>query len=178
VARIKTLENKDVSEDVRLIFVEIENAFGMIPNLFKTAAHFPPLLKANWEKVKAIMMGGNLSRKMKETIAVLVSKDNSCQYCVGAHTMSLNAIGVTDKELENIHNLDLAEAGFSEKEAALILFAQRANSSPHRIPEQDFQELIDLGATDAEIVEALGVMELFTAFNKFIDSLVVALDFT
>ncbi|PJB30954.1 MAG: peroxidase, partial [Deltaproteobacteria bacterium CG_4_9_14_3_um_filter_65_9] len=30
---------------------------------------------------------------------------------------------------------------------------------------------------DAEIVEALGVMELFTAFNKFLDSLEVALDF-
>jgi len=177
MARIRALDKNDVSDEVRIIFTEIESAFGMVPNLFKTSAHFPPLLKANWDKVKAIMMGGNLSRKVKETIAVLVSKDNSCQYCVGAHSMSLKAIGVTDKTLEHIHNMDLAKAGFSEKEIALILFAQKANKNPHRIPDWDFQKLINLGATESEIVEALGVMELFTAFNKFIDSLEVALDF-
>jgi hypothetical protein len=33
------------------------------------------------------------------------------------------------------------------------------------------------GATDAEIVEALGVMELFAGFNKFLDSLHVDIDF-
>jgi len=31
------------------------------------------------------------------------------------------------------------------------------------------------GATDAEIIEALGVMEVFTAFNKFLDVLDVEL---
>ena len=176
MARIKPLENNDVSEEVRLIYAEIEGAFGMVPNLFKTSAHFPALLKANWEKVKAVMMGGNLSRKVKETIAVLVSKDNSCQYCVGAHTMLLKAIGATDKELESINNMNLTEAGFNEKEAALILFAQKANGNPNRIPEQDFQELVKLGATEPEIVETLGAMELFTAFNKFIDSLAIDMD--
>ena len=80
MARIRALDKNDVSDEVKIIFTEIESAFGMVPNLFKTSAHFPPLLKANWDKVKAIMMGGNLSRKVKETIAVLVSKDNSCQY--------------------------------------------------------------------------------------------------
>ncbi|MGR3316866.1 MAG: carboxymuconolactone decarboxylase family protein [Candidatus Anammoxibacter sp.] len=176
MARIKTIENSEASEEVKLIYADIESAFGMVPNLFKTAAHFPPLLKANWDKVKAVMMGGSLSRKVKETIAVLVSKDNSCQYCVGAHTMLLKSIGATDKELENINNMNLTEAGFSEKEAALILFAQKANGNPNRIPEKDFQELTSLGATEPEIVEALGAMEIFTAFNKFIDSVEIDID--
>ena len=33
------------------------------------------------------------------------------------------------------------------------------------------------GASNAEIIEALGVMELFTSFNKFLDSLQVDIDF-
>jgi len=37
--------------------------------------------------------------------------------------------------------------------------------------------LRDAGATDGEIVEALGVMEVFTSFNKFLDSLQVDIDF-
>ncbi len=177
MARIKPVDVNNVSDEVKAIFTEIEGAFGMVPNLFKTSAHFPLLLKTNWEKVKAVMMGGRLSRKVKETIAVLVSTDNSCQYCAGAHTMMLKSIGVTDKELENINNANLSDAGFSEKETALILFAQKANNNPNRIPDQDFQDLTKLGANEAEIVEALGAMELFTAFNKFIDSLAIDMDF-
>jgi uncharacterized peroxidase-related enzyme len=161
---------------VEAIFQEIEGAFGRVPNLFRTYAHHPPLLAANWNKVKAVMMEGTLSRKLKETIAVLVSRDNGCNYCVAAHTGALSAIGVTDEELAAIEE-DLEKTDFSAGEKALINFARKANREPLRIPDQEFAALRDTGVTDAEIVEALGVMELFTAFNKFLDSLEVEIDF-
>jgi alkylhydroperoxidase family enzyme len=62
---------------------------------------------------------------------------------------------------------------FSAKEKALISFAPQANLNPGKIPDDDFTPLRESGATDTEIVEALGVMELFTAFNKFLDSMEV-----
>ncbi|MGR3175223.1 MAG: carboxymuconolactone decarboxylase family protein [Candidatus Scalindua sp.] len=174
--RISVVEKKEVSEDVQEIFTEIEDAFGKVPNLFKTYSHFPPLLKANWDKVKALMMQGNLSRKTKEAIAVLVSKDNSCSYCVAAHTAALKSIGVTGKEIEIIEN-DIEKSDFTEKEQRLITFARKANKDPNRITDEEFEGLKKTGATEPEIVEALGVMELFTAFNKFLDSLNVEVDF-
>ena len=172
---IQPISPDDASKEVKDIYDDIEAAFGMVPNLFKTAAHFPPLLRANWEKVKAVMMGGELTRKTKESIAVLVSKDNSCSYCVGAHVMMLRSIGVTAEEVARIES-DFESAGFTDKEKALIGFARRANSDAHGVGEADFEELRLAGATDGEIVEALGVMETFTAFNKFLDSLQVEID--
>lgn len=163
------------TQSVSTIFQEIEEAFDRVPNLFKTYAHHPPLLQANWSKVKAVMMEGSLSRKVKETIAVLVSRDNSCAYCVAAHTGALRSIGVTEEELSAIEK-DLDKADFSVKEKTLINFARKANSEPLRIPEDEFAALHRTGVTDAEIVEALGVMELFTGFNKFLDSLEVDID--
>ncbi len=77
MSRISVVEKNESAGDVKEILTEIEGAFGMVPNLFKTYSHFPPLLKTNWEKVKALMMQGKLSRKTKEAIAVLVSKDNA-----------------------------------------------------------------------------------------------------
>ena len=174
--RISVVEKNEVPEDVQEIFTEIESAFGKVPNLFKTYSHFPPLLKANWDKVKALMMQGNLSRKTKEAIAVLVSKDNSCSYCVAAHTAALKSIGVTGKEIEIIEN-DIEKSDFTEKERGLITFARKANKDPNRITDEEFEVLKKTGATEPEIVEALGVMELFTAFNKFLDSLNVEVDF-
>ncbi len=176
MARITTVEVKAVSGETEAIFKEIEGAFGMVPNLFKAYANHLPLLKANWNKVKAVMMEGVLSPKVKQTIAVLVSKDNGCAYCVAAHTGALKAIGISDEEIARIEQ-DIERADFSTKEKALIGFARKANSAPLRVEDTEFDSLHSAGATDAEIVEALGVMELFTAFNKFLDSLQVEIDF-
>lgn len=170
------IEPQEASKETEKIFDEIQGAFGMVPNLFKTYAHYPGLLEANWNKVKAVMIQGSLSGKVKQSIAVLVSKDNGCQYCVAAHRGALKSIGVSDEELGKIEE-NIAIADFTHKEKALIDFARSANREPLKIPEADFQILRSTGATDAEIIEALGVMEVFTSFNKFLDSLQVAIDF-
>lgn len=176
MSRIEAIVPDTAQEEVADIFREIEGAFGMVPNLFRTYAHHPPLLKANWHKVKAVMMEGALSPKVKQTIAVLVSQDNGCAYCVAAHTAALSAIGLTQEEIAALTE-DLEQSDFSGKEKALISFTRKANLTPLRIDETEFAALRRTGASDAEIAEALGVMELFTAFNKFLDSLQVDIDF-
>jgi uncharacterized peroxidase-related enzyme len=176
MSRIEAIPSANPPEDLTEIFREIEGAFGMVPNLFRTYACHPPLLKANWLKVKAVMMEGALSPKVKQTIAVLVSRDNSCSYCVAAHTAALMALGLTRGEIDALCE-DLEQSDFSAKEKALITFARKANLAPLRIDDAEFTALRHAGASDAEIVEALGVMELFTAFNKFLDSLQVEVDF-
>jgi uncharacterized peroxidase-related enzyme len=175
--KIDTIETDAANAEVKAVYDEIEAAFGMVPNLFKTAAHYPPLLKANWEKMKAVMVEGTIPRKAKEVIAVLVSSDNDCDYCVAAHTAMLKMLGVTEEEIGFILNDKLEEARVEGRDAALVRLARAANSNPHAIPGTIFNDLKLAGATNAEIVEALGVMETFTAFNKFVDALEVAKDF-
>lgn len=176
MARITIQSEQGVSEETKVLFSEIEASFGMVPNLFRTYAHHPPLLRANWEKVKAVMGEGSLSQKAKQAIAVLVSKDNGCAYCIAAHTGALRSMGLSDNEIAAIEE-SLERADFSDKERALISFARQANASPLRISDEAFEEVRRADATDFEIIEALGVMELFTAFNKFLDSLQVEIDF-
>ena len=86
------------------------------------------------------------------------------------------AIGVTEEEIEIIEN-NIEESEFTEKERVLIAFARKANKDPDKITDEEFALLRKAGADEPEIVEALGVMELFTAFNKFLDSLNVEVDF-
>jgi len=175
MSRIVPLDPRQASGETADIFREIASAFGMVPNLFRTSAHYPPLLRANWNKVKAVMMEGGLSRKVKETLAVLVSRDNGCDYCVAAHSAALRSIGLSREAIAGIME-DLDKGDFTAKEKALIGLARQANLAPRRIPDEKFQTLKEQGASDAEIVEALGVMELFVGFNKFLDSLQVEMD--
>lgn len=176
MTRIVPLTEDSLDPAVATAFQEIQDAFGRVPNLFRTYAHHPPLLRANWDKVKAVMMQGNLRRKVKETIAVLVSKDNSCGYCVAAHTAALQSLGMTADQIAALEQ-SLETPDFDAKEAALIRFAREANRNPLAISDAQFRILRESGAQDGEVVEALGVMEVFTSFNKFLDSLQVEIDF-
>jgi uncharacterized peroxidase-related enzyme len=170
--RISPLDPTAATGQVDKIFAEINEAFGRVPNLFRTYAQYPPLLEANWYKVKQVMMTGVLPRKVKESIAVVISKDNSCRYCIAAHEGALQGIGVSSDEIRVIET-DLDRADFSPVEKALIQLARTANSAPLQVGDEMVTACHDAGASDAEIIEALGVMELFTAFNKFLDTLQV-----
>lgn len=49
--RIVPLDPQQAGGETAEIFREIKSAFGMVPSLFRTSAHHPPLLCANWRKV-------------------------------------------------------------------------------------------------------------------------------
>lgn len=161
------------TDDSITILNEIARAFGRIPNLFQTYAKYPPLLEVNWNKVKAILLKGKLRRLPKEIIALLVSHDNGCAYCVAAHSAALKSMGVAGN---NIIHGELSRH-LSDKEIALVNFARKANQRSHDIGQSDFDILASMGYTEAEIVEALGVMELFAGFNRFAKAMKIEIDF-
>lgn len=176
MARLKTLEKTDATQEVRSTFEEIEKVFGRVPNIFRTYAHFPPLLKANWEKLKAVMMEGSLRRELKEAIALVVSDANGCQYCVAAHGLALQQLGFSRERIDALVK-NVEAPGFHPKEQKIIEVARKSTREPNSVTDQDIEELRQLGWSESEIVEAQGVMELFTGFNKFLDSLAVDIDF-
>jgi alkylhydroperoxidase family enzyme len=81
-----TQESPVTAEHTSATLHEFDRAFGRVPNLFRAYARHPPLLEANWNKVKHVLLKGRLARFTKEIIALLVSHDNGCAYCVAAHS--------------------------------------------------------------------------------------------
>jgi len=173
---LSTLNSDQVSAETQAIFAEIEQGFGGIPNLFKTYAHYPPLLRANWAKVKATLETGSLSPKLKQTIALLVSQDNQTEYCICAHSKILLDMGLSDDDLSAIRRNDLTKVGFTDKEIKLIDLIRQVNKNANQVSDHSFQSIKAAGVKDAELVEAFGVMETFIGFNKFLDALKVEID--
>jgi hypothetical protein len=68
-------EVKDVFDDIQRI-----RGKGRVSNLFKGYAIFPELLRANWQRMRALMGGGNLSKKLKESVMVALAELNQCRY--------------------------------------------------------------------------------------------------
>lgn len=80
--RVRLVEVDQASADVKAIFDDMERVRGKgrISNLFKGYAISPDILKANWQRMKAIMGGGTLSRKLKESIMIVLADINKCTY--------------------------------------------------------------------------------------------------
>lgn len=176
MARLSKIERDELPPESREILDEIEKGLGRVPNLFRVYAAYPPLLRANWNKLKVAMMEGDLSRRLKEAVALLVSQDNGCDYCITVHSGALRQIGVDDSTIDAIRKGQLAEAEFDAREQALIHLMRAANARPHEVDDADFRAAREAGATERDILEAYSVMETFVAFNRFLDSVGVEVE--
>ena len=172
MSRIELTDPQQATRRVAEIFYEIERTFGTVPNLFRAYANHPDLLRINWEKQKAIMTRGELSQKMKESMALSVSVANGCGYCVAVHRTALRTLKVTEGEIERIERGEMADA----RERALVTFAVEAALDPHRVTDDDVNDLRTLGFSSKQIVEALAVIELCSSYNRLSNALAIPLD--
>jgi len=78
--RIRRLERSEVDTATGEIFDAYLKERGNIPNMFRTAAHRPELLKTMIAHFRAVMETGTVSTKLKELLFVRTSQINRCEY--------------------------------------------------------------------------------------------------
>ncbi len=172
MSRNELTDPQQATRRVAEIFYEIQRTFGTVPNLFRAYANHPDLLRINWEKQKAIMTRGELSRKTKQSIALAASVATDCGYCVAVHRTALRTLEVTEVEIERIERVEIADA----RERALVAFAVDAAVDPHGVTDDEVNQLRTLGFSSKQIVEALAVIELCSSYNRFANALAIPLD--
>ena len=168
-------EEEGGSDEVEAIFDEIRTAMGTVSNMFRAYARHPAILASTWERVKSVMLQGTLPSTLKETIAVVISHDNACPYCVEHHSSNLVSLGMSPETVERLLEDPLA-GNFPPKERALLVLARQANSDTHGASVETLNLARRAGADDLEIIEALAVMELFTSLNRFLNTLDIPLE--
>ncbi|WP_077531685.1 peroxidase-related enzyme [Vreelandella utahensis] len=164
-------------EDARVqaVFAEIREREGYVPNLFRSYAHNPEQLEQVWGRVRTLMFGGQLSARLKNAIALMVSHDNGCDYCVVHHRRFLRHLGVSTSEVKQF--LATAEATFlTHCEQALLRLTREANRNPHHVPPELLEEARQAGASDSDIIEAMSTMELYSGINRMLDTLHIPLE--
>ncbi|WP_342631581.1 peroxidase-related enzyme [Marinobacter alkaliphilus] len=162
-------------ERVRRIFEDIRQKEGFVPNLFRAYAHQPDVLEYNWQREKSLMYGGILGEAFKSAIVVVVSADNGCGYCVHHHQVALQSAGFSQEEFTALLS-DPESSRFTGREKALLALVRQANRDPHKPADALLARVRAEGATDAEIIEAMSVMELYSSWNKFLDVMRIPLE--
>lgn len=78
--RISRVNTPQAPESVRPIYEDMFRARGNVPNMFRTAAHRPELMRTMVAHFRTVMESGTVAPRLKELIAVRVSQINDCEY--------------------------------------------------------------------------------------------------
>ncbi len=118
MATVPLLSDEAAGPEARAVFDEIRAARGTdtINDFWRALAHDPALLRATWDRLKAVMGPGELDPLVKEMIYISVSVANGCDYCIHSHTAAATAKGMTRAQ----HGELLAVIGMASTTNALV----------------------------------------------------------
>jgi len=149
------------------LLVEIQQAFGATPNMFKAVANSPAALQSMWSAFGALGTG-TIGARLGEQIAVAVANRNRCEYCLAAHTMLGRKAGASAAEMDEAQQGRSGDA----KTAAALTFALKVVDQRAQIGDADIRTLREAGFGDEQIVEILA----HVALNLFTNYVNVAFD--
>ncbi|HEV2021692.1 MAG TPA: carboxymuconolactone decarboxylase family protein [Terriglobales bacterium] len=78
--RISRLDKSQVDADSGAIYDHYLKARGNVPNMFRTVAHRPEILRTLVAHFRAVMESGTVPAKLKELVIVRTSQMNDCEY--------------------------------------------------------------------------------------------------
>jgi uncharacterized peroxidase-related enzyme len=106
-----------------------------------------------------------LSKLEREMIAVAVSSENKCFYCLTAHGAAVRQLS-GDPVLGEMMVMNYRAAELLPKQRAMLDFAMKVTNASYTIEEADREELRRLGFTDRDIWDIAAVASFFNMSNR------------
>ncbi len=143
-----------------------DEKLGLVPNVLRAYAFDIDKLNAFTGMYNDLMLGASgLSKLEREMIAVVVSSINRCWYCQVAHGAAVRALSGRP-ELGEAMVMNWRAAELSERESAMLAFAEKLTRASAEIEESDRQALRDAGFSDRDIFDIAGVTGFFNMTNR------------
>ena len=166
-ARVSRLDPETVHPSLKESFDTFVRQRGKVPNLFRIAAHRPPIEATLAAHLQAVMGQGEVDMQLKELLAVRVSHLNRCEYCLASHTLLATRLGATHEQLAALERGDVD--AFAPAWRAALVYAQEITCD-RAVEATTFDELSSFW-NEPQIVEITAVIGVFNYFNRFANAL-------
>src|SRR5437588_10300833 len=108
VSRIVPLDPTTADERQRELLATVKSALGATPNMTTTMARSAVL--EGWLALNAALRKGAISGADAERIALGVAEENTCSYCLSAHSyLAANLARLGPEERERARHFDSAD---------------------------------------------------------------------
>ena len=155
-----------LSEAMQAYFAKCDEKLGFIPNVLKAYAFDNAKLEAFVAMYNDMMLApSGLSKLERELIAVAVSAQNRCYYCLVAHGAAVRALS-KDPVLGELMMMNYRAARLSRRHRAMLDFAVKLTVEPWSMEEDDRAALRRAGFSDRDIWDIAAVTGFFNMSNR------------
>ena len=157
---------KEGEEQVKNYLEIVQQKLGFTPNVLAAFAKFPKQFEGFTKLYNALMLGeSGLTKLEREMIAVTVSSENHCFYCLVAHGSAVRELS-NDPQLGERIVANFRSAELPKKQEELLNFTKKLTKDPSEICENDRKKLRNVGYTDRDIWDISAIVGLFNMTNR------------
>ena len=144
----------------------VKEKIGFVPNVLNAFSKFPKQFEGFTKLYNSLMLGeSGLSKLEREMIAVTVSAENQCFYCLVAHGAAVRELS-DDPQLGERLASNFESANLSKKHKAMLRFVRALTKNPSTINENDRQVLTNEGFNDRDIWDISLIVGFFNMTNR------------
>jgi uncharacterized peroxidase-related enzyme len=159
-------EPAELTPAMAAYFDKCREKLGLVPNVLMAYAHDMAKLEAFAALYNDLMLApSGLSKLEREMIAVAVSSENHCFYCLTAHGAAVRKLS-GDPELGELMVMNWRAADLSERHRAMLAFATKLTRASDQIQEADRRALREAGFSDRDIWDIAAVASFFNMTNR------------
>jgi uncharacterized peroxidase-related enzyme len=140
----------------------LEQGLGFVPNLAAAMAESPTLITGFVDLRQILAATGTLTGAEREIIALAVSIENNCDYCMAAHSTFALMQNASEEAVT------AARAGAAPKDpglGALYRFARVLVARKGHVSGEDIQALLDAGYSRSAVFELVAQVAHTTMAN-------------
>lgn len=156
----------ELPEALQKYFSVCRDKLGLLPNVLVAYSHDPQQLEAFAGFYNTLMLSeSGLSKLERELIAVVVSSQNECFYCLTAHGAAVRQYS-EDPALGELMVMNYRVADLSPRHRAMLNFAHKMTAKPQEMNEMDRQSLRDVGFSEKDIWDIANIAGFFNMTNR------------
>ena len=148
--RINVVSPENANPEQKALLDAIQTQLGMVPNFLKVFANSPAALRA-FLGLHGIAGEGSLDAQTRERIALALAQQNSCEYCLSAHTALGRKAGLDGAEIE----ANRAGSSQDAKAAAAVTFARALAEHSGEVTPAELLEVRNAGYSESDVVEII-----------------------
>jgi uncharacterized peroxidase-related enzyme len=160
--RTKALTPEQVPADSKPTLDALTKSIGFTPNMMAAFAQ-SPIAFNSWAT-----LFGSLSKaldvKTRDSIGLAVSEVNGCNYCLAVHSYTAEHMAKLP-----VDEIILARKGHATdpKRDAAVQFARKVIETRGNVSDADLKTVRDAGYTDANIMEIIALVTMYSLTNFF-----------
>lgn len=160
MSRISIVEVASANPEQLEARAAIKKAWGRVPNIGEVIALSLPLTRAILDFDDALG-AGTFRDDSAELLAIAVSEQNRCAYCLSAHSAAGRAAGVASADVATARTGSVTDP----KMTAALTFAQGVVRGRGHVTDDALAAVREAGWSDVDIVEIVGHVIATTLSN-------------